>query len=236
MYRVQKVLSLLGILSRRDCEKKIALGLVKINNEIAQLGSKVIIGDTISYDDNNYHITDKLLDIDTKILMYHKPEKEIVSRHDPQKRRLVFDSLPDVTGKWINIGRLDYNSSGLILFTNNGIIANKMMHPSSNIIRTYEVRIDGVLDNKKIKQSIDGIDIGNNEIGKFIDLLPDNVIEKKYIVKLNTGKNREVRRIFASLNCKVIKLKRISYGNIQLGLLKSHSYKYIAIKKLSEYL
>ena len=236
MYRVQKVLSLLGILSRRDCEKKIKLGLVKINNEIASIGSKVAIGDKVTYNNQDYHITTESLNIDTKVLIYNKPQKEIVSRNDPQKRNTVFENLPKVTGKWINIGRLDYDSSGLILFTNNGMIANKMMHPSSNILRTYEVIIDGHMNTKKIKLSLEGIDIGNNEIGKLIDLTPDEGIENKYIVKLNTGKNREVRRIFSSLNCKVLKLKRISYGNIQLGHLRSQCYQYIEVENLSEYL
>ena len=236
MYRVQKVLSLLGILSRRDCEKKIKLGLVKINNEIASIGSKVAIGDKVTYNNQDFHITTKSLNIDTKVLIYNKPQKEIVSRNDPQKRNTVFENLPKVTGKWINIGRLDYDSSGLILFTNNGVIANKLMHPSSNILRTYEVIIDGNMDTKKIKLSLEGIDIGNNEVGKLIDLISDEEIENKYIVKLNTGKNREVRRIFSSLNCKVLKLKRVSYGNIQLGSLKSQCYKYIEVESLSEYL
>ena len=110
------------------------------------------------------------------------------------------------------------------------------MHPSSNILRTYEVIIDGNMDTKKIKLSLEGIDIGNNEVGKLIDLISDEEIENKYIVKLNTGKNREVRRIFSSLNCKVLKLKRVSYGNIQLGSLKSQCYKYIEVESLSEYL
>ena len=236
MYRVQKVLSLLGILSRRDCEKKIKLGLVKINNKVALLGSKVVIGDKISFDNQDYYVTTELLDIDTKILMYHKPQNEIVSRNDPQKRHTVFENLPQVTGKWINIGRLDYDSSGLILFTNNGMVANKMMHPSSNIIRTYEVIIDGNIDAKKIKLSLEGIDIGNDEIGKFVDIMPEESLKNKYIVKLKTGKNREVRRIFSALNCEVLKLKRISYGNIELGHLESQSYKYLEIKMLSEFL
>ena len=236
MYRVQKVLSLLGILSRRDCEKKIKLGLVKINNEIASIGSKVAIGDKVTYNNQDYHITTESLNIETKVLIYNKPQKEIVSRNDPQKRNTVFENLPKVTGKWINIGRLDYDSSGLILFTNNGVIANKLMHPSSNILRTYEVIIDGNMDTKKIKLSLEGIDIGNNEVGKLIDLISDEEMENKYIVKLNTGKNREVRRIFSSLNCKVLKLKRVSYGNIQLGSLKSQCYKYIEVESLSEYL
>ena len=188
MYRVQKILSLLGILSRRDCERKIMLGLVKINNELAKIGSKVSIGDKITYEDKDYLITSKLLEIDTKILMYHKSINEIVSRNDPQKRQSVFDNLPDVNGKWINIGRLDYNTSGLLLFTNNGEMANKMMHPSSNIVRTYEVIIKGDMNKKKFKLVTNGVDIGHNETGKFINIVADRNLKDKFIVKLNTGK------------------------------------------------
>ena len=236
MYRVQKILSLLGILSRRDCESKIMLGLVKINNELARIGSKVSIGDKITYEDKDYLITSKLLEIDTKILMYHKPINEIVSRNDPQKRPSVFDNLPDVNGKWINIGRLDYNTSGLLLFTNNGEMANNMMHPSSNIVRTYEVIIKGHINKKKYEIVTNGVDIGHNEIGKFINIKADRNQKDKFIVKLNTGKNREVRRVFNSINCKVISLKRIGYGNIELDSLASKCFEFIETSRLSEYL
>ena len=236
MYRVQKVLSLLGILSRRECERKIQLGLITINNRTARLGSIIKIGDKISYNNNEYLITNDTFIISTKILMYHKPINEIVSRHDPQRRDSVFNKLPDVVGKWINIGRLDYKTSGLLLFTNNGDIANKMMHPSMNIIRTYEVTVHGSFNIEKQKLSLKGIDIGNSEIGKFIALTQDKILKNKYIVKLNTGKNREIRRIFSHLDCKVINLKRISYGSIQLGKLKLKSFKFLDDKQISEFI
>ena len=236
MYRVQKILSLLGILSRRDCESKIMLGLVKINNELAKIGSKVSIGDKITYEDKDYLITSELLEIDTKILIYHKPINEIVSLNDPQKRPSVFDNLPDVNGKWINIGRLDYNTSGLLLFTNNGELANKMMHPSSNIVRTYEVIIKGHINKKKYELVTNGVDIGHNETGKFINIKADRNQKDKFIVKLNTGKNREVRRVFNSINCKVISLKRIGYGNIELDSLAPQCFEFIETSRLSEYL
>ena len=236
MYRVQKVLSLLGVLSRRECEKKIELGLVKINNEVAKLGSSVSLGDKILYDNNEYIITEKLLDIETKILIYNKSINEIVSRHDPHKRPSVFDMLPNVNGKWINIGRLDYKTSGLLLFTNNGDIANRMMHPSSNILRTYVVSIDGSFDRKKMELTLKGIDIGNSEIGKLTEITPDNSIHNKFIIKLKTGKNREVRRIFARLDCNVIHLKRISYGDIHLGKIKTKCYEYIDPRILQKFM
>ena len=236
MYRVQKILSLLGVLSRRECEKKIKLGLVFVNNIPIDLGATVSIGDKISFDNHDYIITEDLLNIDTKLLMYHKPMDEIVSRDDPQKRKSVFKNLPDVYGKWINIGRLDYKTSGLMLFTNNGDIANKLMHPSSNIKRTYEVVIKGNFDISKIKLSMVGIEIGNSEIGKFVNVINDKLSSNKFQVQLMSGKNREVRRIFEKLDCKVLSLKRISYGDISLGDLKYKSYRYIDIQKISKYI
>ncbi len=236
MYRVQKILSLLGVLSRRECEKNIKLGLVFVNNIPIDLGATVSIGDKISFDNHDYIITEDLLNIDTKLLMYHKPMDEIVSRDDPQKRKSVFKNLPDVYGKWINIGRLDYKTSGLMLFTNNGDIANKLMHPSSNIKRTYEVVIKGNFDISKIKLSMAGIEIGNSEIGKFVNVINDKLSSNKFQVQLMSGKNREVRRIFEKLNCRVLSLKRISYGDISLGDLKYKSYRYIDIQKISKYI
>ena len=236
MYRVQKILSLLGVLSRRECEKNIKLGLVFVNNIPIDLGATVSIGDKISFDNHDYIITEDLLNIDTKLLMYHKPMDEIVSRDDPQKRKSVFKNLPDVYGKWINVGRLDYKTSGLMLFTNNGDIANKLMHPSSNIKRTYEVVIKGNFDISKIKLSMAGIEIGNSEIGKFVNVINDKLSSNKFQVQLMSGKNREVRRIFEKLDCKVLSLKRISYGDISLGDLKYKSYRYIDIQKISKYI
>ncbi|RPH00425.1 rRNA pseudouridine synthase [bacterium TMED221] len=236
MYRVQKILSLLGVLSRRECEKNIKLGLVFVNNLPIDLGATVSVGDKISFDNQDYIITEDILNIDTKLLMYHKPIDEIVSRDDPQKRKSVFKNLPDVYGKWINVGRLDYKTSGLMLFTNNGDIANKLMHPSSNIKRTYEVVIKGNFDISKIKLSMVGIEIGNSEIGKFVNVINDKLSSNKFQVQLMSGKNREVRRIFEKLDCKVLSLKRISYGDISLGDLKYKSYRYIDIQKISKYI
>ena len=207
-----------------------------VNNIPIDLGATVSIGDKISFDNHDYIITEDLLNIDTKLLMYHKPMDEIVSRDDPQKRKSVFKNLPDVYGKWINIGRLDYKTSGLMLFTNNGDIANKLMHPSSNIKRTYEVVIKGNFDISKIKLSMAGIEIGNSEIGKFVNVINDKLSSNKFQVQLMSGKNREVRRIFEKLNCRVLSLKRISYGDISLGDLKYKSYRYIDIQKISKYI
>ena len=239
MYRVQKILSMLGVLSRRECEKNITLGLVKVNDVIATLGTKVIIGDSISFNDRRYIVSHDLFNSKFEMLVYHKPCGEIVTLKDNANRKTVFESLPSVSGKWINIGRLDLDTSGLLLFTNNGDIANKMMHPSSNISRTYEVLLKGSFTDIKKNKCLNGLDIGMSETGKFDSVEKCNTTANKYIITLKTGKNREVRRVFLTVNCTVINLKRIQYDNIKLDNLIVGEHRYLneeEIKSLSMYL
>ena len=232
MYRVQKILSMLGVLSRRECEKNIIKGLVKVNNVIATLGTKVKIGDLITFNKNQYAVSSAIFNSKIEILLYHKPCGEIVTSNDNANRKTVFERLPDIDGKWINIGRLDLETSGLLLFTNNGDIANKMMHPSSNISRKYEVTIKGSFNDLKKEQCIKGLDIGMSETGKFDSISACKLTANKYIVTLKTGKNREVRRVFRSVGCTVIKLKRIQYDNIKLNNLLVGEYRYLTGKEI----
>ena len=232
MYRIQKILSTLGILSRRECESKIKDGSIMVNNKVTLIGAKVKNGDRITYNNKNYIVNENIfLELD-KILLYHKPCGEIVSRKDTHSRKTVFSNLPFVQGKWINIGRLDYNTSGLLLFTNNGNIANYLMHPSSNISRTYEVFIDSMLTDSEISKCVHGVDIGKSETGQFTHI--NKIYRKneiKYLVTMNTGKNREIRRIFKTLKKRVIKLKRIEFSNIKLSGLKIGTHRYLTDKE-----
>ena len=232
MYRVQKILSMLGVLSRRECEKNIIKGLVKVNNVIATLGTKVKIGDLITFNKNQYAVSSAIFNSKIEILLYHKPCGEIVTSNDNANRKTVFERLPDIDGKWINIGRLDLETSGLLLFTNNGDIANKMMHPSSNISRKYEVTIKGSFNDLKKEQCIKGLDIGMSETGKFDSISACKLTANKYTITLKTGKNREVRRVFRSIGCTVIKLKRIQYDNIKLNNLLAGEYRYLTEKEI----
>ena len=227
MYRVQKILSMIGVLSRRECEKYIKQGLIKINNSIATLGSKVAIDDKITFNQKEYQVTEELINSEIEILIFNKPVGYIVTRRDTAKRKTVFDNLPNVKGRWVNVGRLDIKTSGLLLFTNNGDIANKLMHPSSNIIRTYEVVINGNFSKSQQNHCLSGVNIGLSEIGKFSEISKTCFDNKTYIVSLTTGKNREVRRIFAAINCKVLSLKRIKYSTIHLNNLREGSYKFL---------
>ena len=226
MYRVQKILSMIGVLSRRECEKLLFQKKIKINGSIAAIGAKVKIGDKISVNKKTYIVDSEIFKSEIKVIAYHKSVGELVTTKDDRHRKTVFTHLPYINGKWINIGRLDMNTSGLLLFTNNGDIANALMHPSSKIKRVYEVSIKNNITKEKIILSKKGIDIGKGEIGRFSNIVDVNSkLTNTYKVTLATGKNREIRRVFNSLDCKVIKLKRIKYALVELSNLKVNKYR-----------
>ena len=226
MYRVQKILSMIGVLSRRECEKLLFQKKIKINGSIAAIGAKVKIGDKISVNKKTYIVDSEIFKSEIKVIAYHKSVGELVTTKDDRHRKTVFTHLPYINGKWINIGRLDMNTSGLLLFTNNGDIANALMHPSSKIKRVYEVSIKNNITKEKIILSKKGIDIGKGEIGRFLNIVDVNSkLTNTYKVTLATGKNREIRRVFNSLDCKVVKLKRIKYALVELSNLKVNKYR-----------
>ena len=220
--RIQKVLAQMGLGSRRQIEQWIAEGRVQIN------GKTAVLGQTISQSDK-IRANGKLVDIKhsfshlgslnkVRILLYHKPEGEIVSVKDPKNRPTVFAHLPRLrNAKWINVGRLDFNTSGLLLFTTSGELANRLMHPSSRIIREYSVRILGELTLESQQKLLRGVEI-DGELCQFQSLeeVGGTGANRWYKVTLSEGKNREVRKLFASVNCTVSRLIRIRYGNLIL--------------------
>ena len=220
--RIQKVLAQMGLGSRRQIEQWIAEGRVQIN------GKTAVLGQTISQSDK-IRANGKLVDIKhsfshlgslnkVRILLYHKLEGEIVSVKDPKNRPTVFAHLPRLrNAKWINVGRLDFNTSGLLLFTTSGELANRLMHPSSGIIREYSVRILGELTLESQQKLLSGVEI-DGELCQFQSLeeVGGTGANRWYKVTLSEGKNREVRKLFASVNCTVSRLIRIRYGNLIL--------------------
>ena len=220
--RIQKVLAQMGLGSRRQIEQWIAEGRVQIN------GKTAVLGQTISQSDK-IRANGKLVDIKhsfshlgslnkVRILLYHKPEGEIVSVKDPKNRPTVFAHLPRLrNAKWINVGRLDFNTSGLLLFTTSGELANRLIHPSSGIIREYSVRILGELTLESQQKLLSGVEI-DGELCQFQSLeeVGGTGANRWYKVTLSEGKNREVRKLFASVNCTVSRLIRIRYGNLIL--------------------
>jgi 23S rRNA pseudouridine2605 synthase len=160
-----------------------------------------------------------------EIIKYYKPLGEVVSRADPHNPVTVFDNLPEVEGKWINIGRLDIQTSGLLLFTNDGDIANKLMHPSSSHTREYLLHTNKEITKIEIDKLLTGVPINNGEIGKFdyISLEGNNF----YKIILSTGKNREIRNSLSSINIKTMKLHRSKYSFIELDDMKEGEYRYL---------
>lgn len=226
MYRVQKLLSKIGYCSRRSAEQLIESGKIKINDKIVSLGDKWYRGDIVKVNDKQIDLT-LAVDQIVEVIKYYKPIGEVVSMRDSHNSNSVFDHLPEVKGKWINIGRLDLNTSGLILFTNNGDLANKIMHPSNNFEREYIVETDKPISHDSMIELLKGVPINDGQIGKF------NHITKKrtkiYSVILSTGKNREIRNSLTQVKIKTISLKRIRYSKILIGDLKPGEYRNLNI-------
>ena len=216
--RVQKLLADRGYGSRRKMEGWIKEGKILVNGALAELGHRVTPEDVILV--NGKPLQEKSIDKDTRVLMYHKPEGEICTQNDPGKRPTVFKQLPKIRGaRWVSIGRLDINTSGLLLFTTNGALANKLMHPSSGLEREYRCRIYGEVTKDKLKQLIAGVDIEGHRM-KFESIqLQKGESDKRNIwvhVVLNEGRNREVRKLWEAMECQVSRLTRLRYGPIVL--------------------
>lgn len=215
--KLQKVLAQAGLGSRRLMEEWIAAGRVSVNGEPATLGMRVLEGDIVKADRRTIRVGKR--EHAVRVLLYHKPEGEIVSRDDPEKRASVFDKLPKVRGqKWIAIGRLDFNTSGLLIFTTSGELANRLMHPRFEVEREYAVRLQGTMTEAQMKQMLNqGIELEDGLV-RF-DKLEDEGGEgfnHWYRVMLREGRNRVVRRTFDALGLPVSRLMRVRFGIINL--------------------
>lgn len=214
--KLQKLLAQKGLGSRREMEALIAAGEVSVNGKVAVVGDRVGAGDVVRIGKRviRFNLEESL----PKVLLYHKPEGEIVSRHDPQGRPSVFDRLPHLrSSKWIAIGRLDFNTSGLLIFTTDGALANRLMHPRFEMEREYAVRILGELSEAQMRQLTTGVTLDDGEAA--FTYLADQGGEGTnhwYRVILKEGKNREVRRMFEAIGLTVSRLMRVRFGPINL--------------------
>ena len=193
-------------------EEWIAAGRVTINGQTAMLGQSAYPGDRVKIGGRlvNLRFSGRL----PRVILYHKPEGEIVSRDDPDHRPSVFTALPRLSGaRWIAIGRLDFNTSGLLLFTTSGELANRLMHPRYELIREYAVRVLGELTPEAQRRLIDGIELEDG-MAQFASLHEDGGegANRWYRVSLYEGRNREVRRMFESVGVTVSRLMRVRYG------------------------
>ena len=237
--KLQKFLANRGYGSRRQIEQWISDGRVRLNNSVAKIGDRVSINDSIFLD--NKKVRSREL-VETHIIVYNKPEGLVSTTKDTRGRPLVFDNLPPLKrGKWISVGRLDINTSGLMLFTTNGELANRLMHPKYSIDRKYLVRVYGKVEKKNIEALKKGILIGD-EYSKFKNIEYKNEVLKDQVrlnnwfqVTLGSGKNREVRSLWESQGFEVSRLKRISYGPVILpSFVRPGNYSYLSEKEVSQ--
>jgi 23S rRNA pseudouridine2605 synthase len=214
--RLQKLLASAGHGSRRGIEEWIRNGRVTVNERVAVLGDRATTADRICLDGRPLDLGGGLQNVD--VLLYHKPVGEVTTRSDPEGRPTVFERLPTpASGRWIVVGRLDVNTSGLLLFTNDGELAHRLMHPSSEIEREYLVRLRGTPPAPVLKQLRRGVELEDGPASfDRIEAESTDGSHSWYRVCLHEGRNREVRRLFEHVGFEVSRLSRIRYGNVVL--------------------
>lgn len=231
--RIQKILSSEGIVSRRQAENLIREGRIKVNGLEAILGMSISRHDLIEIDGKKIEISEGKKAL--RVLMYNKKIGEISTTKDSLDRPSVFQSLPKIiNGKWISVGRLDINTSGLMLFTNDGKFANKLMHPSSNIEREYVARIRGKVEGDHIRKLLDGVTLEDGK-ASFSDIQPGRKgkTNQWFAMVIMEGRTREVRRMWESLGFAVSRLKRVRIGGLFLPAnIKQGNYKELSEKEI----
>ncbi len=222
--RLHKVLAQAGLGSRRALEERISQGQVQVNGEVASLGSSVKSGDRIDIDGKTFVAS--LQSEPPRALLYNKPEGEVTTREDPDGRPTVFDRLPQIKGaRWINVGRLDINTTGLLLLTTDGDLANALMHPSSEVEREYVCRVRAPEGEEDISEPLihrltRGVELDDGP-ARFdrVERIGGSDSHDWFTVVVKEGRNREVRRLWESQGCQVSRLKRVRYGSQALPRL-----------------
>ncbi len=215
--RLQKLLANAGLGSRRQIEAWIREGRVKVDGKPARLGDRATADAQIQVDGRV--VSERKLGVQERhVIIYNKPEGEVVTRHDPEGRRTVFERLPKLPqGRWISVGRLDVNSAGLLLFTNDGELANRLMHPRQLIEREYAVRVHGAVSEAMLNQLVHGVELEDGK-ARFEEVVfsGGEGSNRWYHVVLMEGRKREVRRMWEAMGVTVNRLKRVRYGPIFL--------------------
>lgn len=213
--KLQKLLADLGYGSRRQLEQWIAAGRIEVNGEPAHIGQRVSADDVVHVDGKP---VSRAPGAGCRVLVMNKPAGVICTRHDPEGRTTVFDDLPPLrSGRWISVGRLDVQTSGLLLITNDGALAHRMMHPSTGLDREYAVRLKGRLSDEQLAALTEGIDVeGETLCFSDVQYYNGSGTNHWYHVVLMEGRNREVRRLFEAVGLTVSRLKRVRYGPVVL--------------------
>ncbi len=215
--RLQKVLANAGLGSRREIEEWIREGRVRVNGKRARLGARASADDQIEVDGRPV-ARKRLAGRERYVIIYNKPEGEVVTRNDPEGRPTVFRRLPrPPQGRWITVGRLDVNSAGLLLLTNDGELANRLMHPRYQIDREYAVRVHGEVTDEMVRQLVSGVELEDGK-ARFEDVVDSGGEGQNrwFHVVIMEGRKREVRRMWEAVGALVSRLKRVRYGPIIL--------------------
>jgi 23S rRNA pseudouridine2605 synthase len=225
--RLQKLLANAGLGSRRQLEALIDAGKVKVNGRVAKLGDRATSDDRIEV--NGRPVGSKRLASNERfVILYNKPEGELVTRNDPEGRKTVFDRLPrPPSGRWIAVGRLDVNSAGLLLLTNDGELANRLMHPRYQIDREYAVRVNGEVTEDMVQQLVSGVELEDGP-ARFEDVVDagGEGSNRWFHLVIMEGRKREVRRLWEAVGATVSRLKRVRYGPVFLdSSVKSGQYR-----------
>ena len=215
-----------GLGSRRMLEERIQAGEVKVNGNVAEIGLSVRAGDRVELDSKLFVAINDSAE-HAQVLVFHKPEGVVTTREDPEGRPTVFEQLPRLKGaRWIAVGRLDINTTGLLLLTTDGALAHKLMHPSAEVEREYICRVHGEVPDEALEKLKAGVELEDGP-ARFEELavISRGDSHSWFRVVIREGRNREVRRMWESQGLMVSRLKRIRYGNVELprGLLKGHS-------------
>ena len=216
--RLQKVLAAAGLGSRREIETWISEGRITINGRTAKLGDRIRGVDRVSVDGRPVKALERGSETRHRVILYHKPEGELTTRKDPEGRPTVFEALPPLRGsRWVSVGRLDTNTSGLLIFTNDGALANKLMHPSSQIEREYAVRVLGKVTDEQLAMLKKGVRLEDG-MARFDDIREagGEGANHWYHVILSEGRNREVRRLWEAVGVTVSRLIRVRFGSLGL--------------------
>ena len=213
--RINKALAQAGLGSRRKVETWIAAGRIQVNGKPAVLGQQIEPGDSVTFDDDVVTLEDAA---ERQVIVYNKPVGELCTREDPEGRPTVFERLPPLaSGRWISVGRLDANTGGLLLFTTDGALAQRLMHPSSEVEREYAVRVLGKVTDEALVKLTTGVELDDG-MARFLRVVPGGGegANRWYTVVLAEGRQREVRRLWEALGYRVSRLLRVRFGNVSL--------------------